>query len=157
MRDRRAGLSNARAHGYIPCCETMREDDSGTRGQTPGSLAQRQCVPCRGGVPPLNLARVQELRAQISSDWHVVDQHHLLREIRRKNFREALRLANAIGEIAESQRHHPDLTVSWGKLTVTLFTHAIDGLHENDFILAARIDELLADDVRGGFVTEVPG
>ena len=107
-------------------------------------LASRQCVPCRGGVPPLSMERVELLRRQLSEAWTVVDGHHLVREIRRKNFREALALANAIGEIAESQNHHPDLQVSWGRLGVTLFTHAIDGLHENDFIMAARIDELLA-------------
>lgn len=119
-----------------------------------GSLARRQCVPCRGGVPPLAAERVAALRRQISDSWEVVNGHHLRREIRRKDFRQSLALASSIGEIAESQRHHPDLLVSWGKLTVTLFTHAIDGLHENDFILAARIDDLLAAeqaDVPGGF------
>jgi 4a-hydroxytetrahydrobiopterin dehydratase len=111
-----------------------------------GNLARRQCVPCRGGVPPLSAERIEALRAQISNAWKLVEGHHLQREIRRKDFRESLALANAIGEIAESQRHHPDLLVSWGRLTVTLFTHAINGLHENDFILAARIDELLTGD-----------
>lgn len=119
-------------------------------------LARRQCVPCRSGVPPLPVDRIEALRAQISDNWKVVEGHHLRREIRRKDFRESLKLANSIGEIAESQRHHPDLLVSWGQLTVTLFTHAIDGLHENDFILAARIDALLAADVPGGFVDEQP-
>jgi len=83
-----------------------------------------------------------------------VDGRHLQREIRRKDFRESLKLANSIGEIAESQRHHPDLLVSWGRLVVTLFTHAINRLHENDFILAARMDELLAAEVSG---RDVPG
>jgi len=116
-------------------------------GEGPPPLARRQCVPCRGGVPPLSLERLASLRGQVSKSWEIVDGHHLVREIRRKNFREALKLANAIGEVAEAQNHHPDLLVSWGKLTVTLFTHAIDGLHENDFIMAARIDELLADEI----------
>jgi 4a-hydroxytetrahydrobiopterin dehydratase len=66
-----------------------------------------------------------------------------------KNFRESLSLAIRIGEIAESQKHHPDLLVSWGKLTVTIFTHAINGLHQNDFILAARIDALLRSEHPG--------
>ncbi len=118
--------------------------------------------------------RIEELRAGISADWRVVDGHHLTREIRLKDFRQSLALANRIGEIAESQQHHPDLLVSWGKLTVTLFTHAIDGksagyvggksagyvgdksagyvggLHENDFIVAARIDALLESEQPGG-------
>ncbi len=110
----------------------------------PGGLAERNCVPCRGGVPPLSHERVEELRRQISAEWKVVNGHHLVQEISRKNFRQAMALANEIAEIAESQGHHPDLLVQWGRLTVTLFTHAIDGLHENDFIMAARIDGLLA-------------
>ena len=69
--------------------------------------------------------------------------HHLEREIKLKNFRQAMALANRIAEIAESQGHHPDLLVSWGRLKVTFFTHAIDGLHENDFIMAARVDALV--------------
>ncbi len=113
-------------------------------------LARRQCVPCRGGVPPLSLERVAVLRRQISPAWEIVDGHHLMREVRLRSFREALELANTIGGIAEAQKHHPDLLVSWGKLTVTLFTHAIDGLHENDFIMAARIDQALDAERRAG-------
>ena len=105
-------------------------------------LADRSCVPCRGGVPPVSGAQLASLRGQVSPDWVVVNGHHLAREFTVSNFRKALDLANRIGEIAEQQRHHPDLLVSWGRLTVTLYTHAIDGLHENDFILAAKIDEL---------------
>jgi 4a-hydroxytetrahydrobiopterin dehydratase len=117
-------------------------------GPGPEGLAARQCIPCRGGVPPIPAERIEALRAGISSDWHVVDGHHLLREIPVKNFRQSLALANRIGDVAESQGHHPDLLVSWGKLTVTLFTHVIGGIHENDFIMAARIDELLASEQR---------
>ena len=133
----------------------MSEDISG-RGAHFESLARRQCVPCRGGVPPLPMDRVASLRRHLSEGWTVVDGHHLVREIKRKGFRGALALANAIGEIAESQGHHPDLLVSWGRLTVTLFTHAIDGLHENDFIMAARIDELLAAEAPGNTGTAGP-
>jgi len=113
----------------------------------PRSLAEKQCIPCRGGVPPLSAERVEVFRRQVSPEWTVVNGHHLEREIRVKNFREAMALANRIGEIAESQGHHPDLLVQWGKVKVTLFTHKIDGLHENDFIMAARIDALLAPSV----------
>ena len=69
-----------------------------------------------------------------------MDSHHLEREFAFKNFRQAMTLANEIAEIAEDQKHHPDMLVGWGRLRITLFTHAIDGLHENDFILAAKID-----------------
>ena len=123
-------------------------DDLAGRAAHFESLARRQCVPCRGGVPPLPPQQIVALRGRISPGWKLVDEHHLVREIPCRNFRKALALANAIGEIAESQQHHPDLLVSWGRLTVTLFTHAIDGLHENDFIMAARIDELLETEPR---------
>jgi 4a-hydroxytetrahydrobiopterin dehydratase len=122
----------------------MRDDS--IRGE---DLARRQCVPCKGGVPPLDQERAESLRRQISGEWKVVAGHHLEREFPLKNFRQALALANRIGEIAEGQRHHPDLLVSWGKLRVTLFTHAINGLHESDFILAARIDALVKSEQPG--------
>jgi 4a-hydroxytetrahydrobiopterin dehydratase len=112
-----------------------------------GGLSDRNCVPCRGGIPPLGAEQVEQLRRQISEEWSVVDGHHLVREVKLKNFRQAMALANRVAEIAEAQGHHPDLLVSWGKLTVTLFTHAINGLHENDFIMAARVDALLSPSV----------
>lgn len=112
-----------------------------------GSLADRDCVPCRGGVPPLGVDQIEELRRQISPEWLVVERHHLEREISLPSFRKAMALANQIAEVAEQQRHHPDLLVAWGRLKVTLFTHAIGGLHQNDFIMAARIDALLQSSV----------
>ena len=112
-----------------------------------GGLADRSCVPCRGGVPPLGAERVAELRRQISAEWTVVDGHHLERDVKLKNFRQAMVLANRVAEVAEAQGHHPDLLVSWGRLKITFFTHAIDGLHENDFIMAARVDALLPPSV----------
>jgi len=120
--------------------------DESIRGE---DLARRQCVPCKGGVPPLDPGRIESLRRQISADWVLISGHHLEREFKVKDFRQALALANRFGEIAESQRHHPDLLVSWGKLRVTLYTHAIDGLQENDFIIAARIDALLRSEHAG--------
>ena len=108
-----------------------------------GELARRNCVPCKGGIPPLAADRIEELHLQVSGEWKVVEGHHLERAITLKNFRQAMALANRIAEVAESQGHHPDLLVSWGGLKVTFFTHAIDGLHENDFIMAARVDALV--------------
>lgn len=108
----------------------------------PGGLASRTCVPCRGGVSPLDPDEVGPLLRELHGDWHVVAGKRLEREFRFKNFRRALGLVNAIGAIAEEQKHHPDLCLGWGYVRVSLLTHAIDGLHENDFILAARIDTL---------------
>jgi 4a-hydroxytetrahydrobiopterin dehydratase len=104
-------------------------------------LASKTCVPCRGDVPPLKGAELEELSRQVPG-WEVVDEHHLRREFRFKNFREALDFVNRVGELAEEQAHHPDIVLGWGRVGVTIFTHKIDGLTESDFILAAKIDKL---------------
>ena len=108
----------------------------------PGDLALRSCVPCRGGVPPLPEETVGTFLKQLNGEWRVVEGKRLEREFRFKNFRRAMVFAQAIGAIAEEQQHHPDLCLGWGYVRVTLLTHAIGGLHENDFILAAKIDSL---------------
>lgn len=104
-------------------------------------LASRTCEPCHGGTPRLDGAAIAPLAAQVPA-WTVVDEHHLEREFTFGDFRSALALVNAIGDEAERQGHHPDLALAWGRVHVTLFTHAIDGLSEADFILAAHIDRL---------------
>ena len=104
-------------------------------------LADKACVPCRGGVPPLKGAELEELIRQVP-DWEVVDEHHLRREFRFGNFREALEFVNRVGELAEEQAHHPDIEFGWGRAAVTIFTHKIDGLTESDFVLAAKVDRL---------------
>ena len=104
-------------------------------------LADKACVPCRGGVPPLKGAELEELIRQVP-DWEVVDEHHLRREFRFGNFREALEFVNRVGELAEEQAHHPDIEFGWGRAAVTIFTHKIDGLTESDFILAAKVERL---------------
>ena len=104
-------------------------------------LASKTCVPCRGDVPPLRGAELQELIRQIPG-WEVVDEHHLQREFRFKDFREALDFVNRVGELAEEQAHHPDIDFGWGRATVRIFTHKIDGLTESDFILAAKVERL---------------
>jgi 4a-hydroxytetrahydrobiopterin dehydratase len=107
-------------------------------------LADRTCVPCRGGVPPLAAEQIRRLRPQIPA-WEVVREHHLRREFRTRDFASALDLANRIGAVAEEQGHHPDLHVAWGRVAVEIWTHKIDGLTESDFILAAKIDRLAPD------------
>ena len=102
-------------------------------------LANKQCVPCRGGVPPLQGDRVQELQEQLGGGWQVVDGHHLSKEFEFKDFVEALAFVNRVGAIAEREGHHPDIRLSWGKVRVDIWTHKIDGLTESDFILAAKI------------------
>ncbi len=105
-------------------------------------LAGRHCVPCRGGTPPLRGEAIVALRKELHSDWQVVDEHHLERTFRFPDFRSALAFTDRVGELAEAEGHHPDLHLSWGQVTMQLWTHKIDGLSESDFILAAKADRL---------------
>jgi 4a-hydroxytetrahydrobiopterin dehydratase len=105
-------------------------------------LASKPCVPCRGGVPPLKGAPIEELHRQLDSAWRVVDEHHLERRFTFKNFRQALDFTNRVGELAEVEGHHPDVYLSWGRVDLKIWTHTIDGLTESDFILAAKVDRL---------------
>ncbi|MDT5061357.1 MAG: 4a-hydroxytetrahydrobiopterin dehydratase [Acidobacteriota bacterium] len=102
-------------------------------------LASRECVPCRGGVPPMSGAEIENFIKQLEG-WEVVAEHHLRKTFEFKNFREALAFVNRIGELSEEQGHHPDISFGWGRAEVTIWTHKIDGLTESDFILAAKID-----------------
>ena len=104
-------------------------------------LSSKQCVPCRGGVPPLTAEEIQPLLGQLTG-WEVVLQHHLKKNYSFSNFAEALDFVNRVGGLAEEQGHHPDICFGWGKVEVTIWTHKIDGLTESDFILAAKIDKL---------------
>jgi 4a-hydroxytetrahydrobiopterin dehydratase len=85
---------------------------------------------------------LDELAKQLNSGWKVVKQHHLEREFKFKNFREALDFTNKVGELAEAEGHHPDIFLAWGQVKVTIWTHSVDGLTENDLVLAAKLDKL---------------
>lgn len=102
-------------------------------------LADRRCVPCKGGVPPLTSAQWEPLLAQIPG-WEVVDGHHLRRTFRFRDFAEALGFVNRVGAVAEAEGHHPDLHLAWGRVAVEIWTHKIDGLTESDFVMAAKVD-----------------
>jgi 4a-hydroxytetrahydrobiopterin dehydratase len=104
-------------------------------------LADKQCVPCKGGVPPLRGEEVKKLHAAVPQ-WTATHEHHLHREFGFPDFKQALQFVNRVGEIAENQGHHPDILLKWGKVEITLWTHSIDGLTESDFIMAAKIDRL---------------
>lgn len=103
------------------------------------SLSSRHCVPCHGGVPRLTGEELSPLLRQLDG-WQVVDEHHLSKEYKFSNFAEALEFVNRVGAVAEAEGHHPDISFGWGYARVEIYTHAIDGLSESDFILAARID-----------------
>ena len=105
-------------------------------------LAAKACVPCRGGVPPLNRIGIELLLAKLGGGWKAVNDHHLEKEYRFSDFSAALAFTNRVGAIAEEQGHHPDIYLSWGKVRLEIWTHKIDGLTESDFILAAKADAI---------------
>jgi len=104
-------------------------------------LAEKTCVPCKGGTPPLKGAELQQFSHQLPN-WKVVDQHHITRTFTFPDFQKALDFVNRVGAIAEEQGHHPDILLTWGKVEITIWTHKVQGLTESDFILGAKIDRL---------------
>jgi 4a-hydroxytetrahydrobiopterin dehydratase len=105
------------------------------------NLAERQCVPCRGGVPPLKGQELSKYQDQLP-DWRVINEHHVEKSFLFPDFKQALDFVNRVGELAEEQGHHPDIYLTWGQAKIQIWTHKIDGLTESDFILAAKIDRL---------------
>ena len=105
-------------------------------------LASKQCIPCKGDVPPLAGEALEALAEELGGGWRVVDGHHLAKEFRFGNFVDALAFTNRIGELAEEQGHHPDIHLSGGKARIEICTHKIDGLTESDFVWAAKADRL---------------
>ncbi len=106
------------------------------------TLYSKHCVPCRGGIPPLAGEELRTLHTELDGGWQVVGEHHLHKVFSFPDFVTALEFTNQVGELAESEGHHPDIRLSWGRVEIEIFTHKIDGLTESDFILAARIDRL---------------
>ncbi len=107
-------------------------------------LATKTCVPCRGGVPPLQGEELDNLYNQLPqwAHWKVINQHHITRTFVFPDFKQALDFVNRVGAVAEEQGHHPDILLTWGKVEITLWTHKVDGLTESDFIMAAKIEQL---------------
>jgi len=106
------------------------------------TLAEKECVPCKGGSPALKGQELKELAQQLDGGWKVVDEHHLEKEYKFPDFRQALDFTNKVGELAEAQGHHPDIFLAWGKVRLTIWTHKINGLSESDFVMAAKTDRL---------------
>lgn len=105
------------------------------------SLTEKKCMPCEGGIPPLEDPKIQEYLKEVTN-WSIKE-GKLHRDFKFKNFKEAIDFINKIADLAEKENHHPDFTLhSWNKVSVTLYTHVIKGLSENDFILAAKINFL---------------
>jgi 4a-hydroxytetrahydrobiopterin dehydratase len=104
-------------------------------------LASKDCVPCKGGVAAMKGAAIQPLLGQLDG-WSVVDEHHLSKTFKFPDFVSALAFVNRVGQLAEQQQHHPDVHLAWGKATITIWTHKINGLTESDFVFAAKCDAL---------------
>jgi len=110
--------------------------------QTSAELTKKKCVPCEGGVPPLKGIEVEKLKSQLDVEapgWELRDPKHLQKEFKFEDFKSALEFVNKVGAIAEAEGHHPNIEFGWGFARVLLWTHAIDGLSDNDFFLAAKI------------------
>jgi 4a-hydroxytetrahydrobiopterin dehydratase len=106
-------------------------------------LAGGECIPCKGGVLPLKGKELSALQVRLDEGWEVIDEHHLEKTYRFKNFRSAFDFTKRVGELAETVNHHPDIYLAWGVVKITLWTHKIDGLTESDFIFAAKTDRAL--------------
>ena len=104
-------------------------------------LAEKRCIPCRGGPPPLTPKEIKPLQDQLEG-WAVINNHHLRKSVRLPDFKTALDFTNQVGALAEEEDHHPDIYLAWGKVEITLWTHKIDGLTESDFVMAAKIDRM---------------
>lgn len=106
-------------------------------------LSSQVCTACSGDAEKLKATEALDKMDEIHDDWEMEDNHHIKRDFEFEDFQEALDFVNKVGEIAEGQGHHPVINnFTWGQATIKLYTHKIDGLHENDFIMAAKIDEV---------------
>ena len=115
------------------------------------SLAKRKCLPCRKGEPPLTDSQIEDYLKKVS-DWQIKISGNedkalkaIYKKLRFKDFRKVMDFLGEIARVAEDENHHPDFCVHYNKIEFTLYTHAIGGLHENDFILAAKIDQIAED------------
>ena len=104
-------------------------------------LNKKECVPCRGGIPPLKRNKVKEYLANLKG-WELIDDK-IRKVFTFKNYKETIKFVNKVANIAEKEGHHPDMCIYYGKVDVILWTHKIKGLHENDFIMAAKIDKII--------------
>ena len=108
-------------------------------------LADKKCIPCEGGIPSFDINEIHKYLKKVDG-WHVKSNddksHYLIKEFKFKNFLESQNFVNKVGQIAETEGHHPDIWFGWGYAKIKIFTHAIKGLHESDFVLAAKVDRI---------------
>lgn len=109
---------------------------------TNNKLANKKCIPCEGGIPTLNKAEITSYMKLINNDWVLTDDNRIRKNLAFVNYRHTIDFVNKVADLAEAEGHHPVMHVSYGKTEIELWTHAINGLSENDFILAAKIDNI---------------
>lgn len=105
-------------------------------------LADQRCAPCHGGTPPLAAAQRARLLERLAGGWELIEDHHLRKAYAFEDFRSALEFVNRVGAVAEAEGHHPDVELGWGRVVLSVHTHAVDGLTEADFVLAAKADRV---------------
>ena len=105
-------------------------------------MTQKKCMPCQGGIPPLNKNEINNFLLELNSDWKVYKSKEIRREYVFKTYKEAIFFVNNVAELAEDEGHHPFIHIDYKKVLIILFTHKINGLHENDFIVASKCDLL---------------
>ena len=105
-------------------------------------LTLKKCIPCETGTPPLNREKIEKYQLELKNPWEVIENTKIKRKFKFEDFEEAMEFVNKVADIAEVEQHHPDIHISYSKVTLELWTHAIGGLSENDFIIAAKIEDL---------------
>ena len=105
-------------------------------------FSQEKCIPCQGGIPPLNKEEIKKFKKLIESDWFVKEDKKIIREFSFSDYKTGINFTNKVAELAENEGHHPYIHINFKKIKVILFTHKIDGLHENDFLMASKIDKM---------------
>jgi 4a-hydroxytetrahydrobiopterin dehydratase len=106
-------------------------------------LSKKKCKPCEGGIPSLNSKEVEEYKKEIKDDWQLSENKKITREYFFVNYKHTMDFVNKVAQLAEAEGHHPVMHVYYGRVVIELWTHAIDGLSENDFIMASKIDKIL--------------
>jgi 4a-hydroxytetrahydrobiopterin dehydratase len=120
------------------------------------ALAEKKCPPCDDATTALTGEKLAELQRELGHDWRVIDDHHLEKSFFFKDFRQALAFVNQIGEMAEAVGHHPDIYLTWAKVRLNIFTHRVNGLTENDFVLAAKFEDFLSRKTEPGKAPHSP-
>ena len=105
-------------------------------------FTQSECIPCQGGIPPLKSNEIQTFLKLIDNNWSVINNKELVRNFKFDNYKSAIKFTNSVAELAENEGHHPYIHINFKIVKIMLFTHKIEGLHENDFLLASKIDKI---------------